>query len=173
MALISRHKAILDKIAGILNADTDLAARNFRVRKRAYNVGNTWVPGGWVAWGPRRRPYHENNQDEIEFVCYVVIVDPVDADLTDGMANHSAGLERVESIFGSKSHANMPAGLRALNSDSRFTVGTPDEMKVQKSDVEFGAVFDPTAFEKNFDVSGCSVVVSALVPRYDAKSLGS
>jgi len=44
----SRIKILGDAIVAVLNNDTDLAARQFVLRKKPYNRGRTWVAGGRV-----------------------------------------------------------------------------------------------------------------------------
>lgn len=180
MALVSRHNAVLDAICDTLNGDADLTAvldsngdaatRTFTKRKKAWHKGETWLPGAWVAFERRgSSKYHESTIDEIVFPAVIAIVDPSDSILTGdtNIIQHVGAVERIESIFDFKSHANMPASIKALS--SAFTGS--DLMTVQKTDVEYSVLYEKEAFLKGYDVSIIIVRVYANVPRRDSSAL--
>lgn len=167
MALASRHKIIIDAVAATLNRDTDLASRNFRVRKKAYNRGNTWLPGAWVTPEDNASPGFDNATDEGIFGVWVTVVDPTDADLTDGLDGHLAVVERVEDIFRSKSSGYMPLDFQSAITNT--TLGTA--MTVLSVEVIPGKRFVAQAFEAGFDASSCLLKVRVRIPRRDVRSL--
>jgi hypothetical protein len=167
MALASRHEIILDAVAATLNRDADLASRDFRVRKKAYNRGNTWLPGAWVTPEDVSSPRFDNATDEGVFGVWITVVDPTDADLTDGLAEHLAAIERVEDIFRSKSSGHMPLAFQSAITNS--TAGTA--MTALSVDVVPGKRFVTQAFEVGFDASSCVLKVRVRVPRRDVRSL--
>lgn len=170
MAKVSRQKAILTAIKAVLLAHSELSTYNWRIRKRAYNRGNTWSAGGWICYAPYSSDYHENSLDEIVFQAYVVIVQPSNGDLEAADEEHAAALEIAFDLFHNKSNSYLPGAIKDLNTDVRFASG-PYKMAITMTDATVGALFDPTAFEQNFDVSGITVMVRARVPRLDATSL--
>lgn len=167
MALASRHKKIMDAVAATLNRDTDLASRNFRVRKKAYNRGNTWLPGAWVTPEDHASPGYDNATDEGVFGVWISVVDPTDADLTDGLDEHLAAVERVEDIFRSKSSGYMPLEFQsAVTNTTAETV-----MTALRVDVVPSKRFVTQAFEAGFDASSCLLKVYVRIPRRDVRSL--
>lgn len=172
MAIVSRHRAILVAIKEVLDAHADLTAFNWKVRKRAYNRGATWTAGGWVCYGPVMSDYHENTLDELVFQAFVVLVAPSNGDLEANDESHAGALELAFDIFHNKSNAYLPGAIKDLNTDVRFSSGSR-HMAITMTDATVGAIFDPTAFEANYDVSGITVMVRARVPRLDATSLRS
>ena len=170
MAAVSRQRAILVAIKTILNAHAELSGYNWAVRKRAYNRGATWAPGGWVCYAPYTSDYHENTLDEIVFAAYVVLVEPSNGDLEINDELHAGALEVAFDIFHNKSNAYLPGAIKDLNTDVRFVSGDY-QMVITMTDATVGAVFDPSAFDANFDVSGITVMVRARVPRLNATAL--
>ena len=175
MALGSRHFLILNAIAATLNADPDISARDFKVRKKAYNRGPSWTPGAFVAPNPLPydSPYHETTEDELIFRANVVVVDPRDSDLVAGLESHLGAIERVQEIFRAKAHSFMPATVRALDAafDAATTAGKFPSTRVQMTNSSPDRVLADSAFEAGFDASACIVTVRVLVSRYDARLL--
>lgn len=170
MAAVSRQRAILVAIKDVLTAHAELARYNWGVRKRAYNRGSVWEPGGWVCYAPYVSDYHENTLDEIVFQAYVVLVESSNGDLETNDEAHSGCLEIAFDIFHNKSNAYLPGAIKDLNSDVRFASGAY-QMAITMTDASVGAVFDQAAFDANFDVSGITVSVRARVPRLNATAL--
>ena len=175
MAVGSRFYLILNAIADTLNNDADLAVRSFKVRKKPYNRGSTWLAGAFVCPAPKGvgSPTFEVQSDELIFPCNVVIVDPKDADLTSGMESHMAHIERVEEIFRNKSAAFIPATMRALNAtfDTATTAGKFAKTVLQMTQVQPDKTFVDAAFEAGFDASGCLVNVKVQIGRFNSASL--
>ena len=174
MALGSRMKIIGDGVVATLNADADLTARVFAMRKIAYNRGRSWRPGGFVVPLQSESPTHENVQDERIYRFLVVVVDPKDSDLVDGLESHLGAIERVENIFQNKSHGFMPNSIRttaqtALN--TAVSAGKFAATAIQATDVSFASPFVDPAFEAGFDASSCIVSVRCLVSRYNSQGL--
>jgi len=175
MASGSRFHAILTAVAATLNADADLTSRVFKVRKKPYNRGSTWLPGAFVTPAPRgvTSPFNTVQEDELVFPCNVVIVNPSDSDLTSGMESHMAHIERVEEIFRNKSAAFLPATMRALNAtfDTATTAGKYAKTVLQMTQVMPDKTFVDPAFEAGFDASGCLVFVRVTALRFNSSSL--
>ena len=175
MAVGSRFYLVLNAIADTLNNDPDIGSRNFMVRKKPYNRGAKWAPGAFVSPAPSgtQSPYHEVQSDELIFRCTVVIVNPSDADLTDGMESHMAHIERVEEIFRNKSNSFLPATMQALNTQfaTDFAAGKYAQCSISATDVVPDKTFVDPAFEAGYDASGCLVTVRIRVQRLDSTDL--
>lgn len=170
----SRMKILGDAIVAALNADADLTARAFALRKKPYNRGRSWQAGGHVVPMQTQRSIHETSIDERVYRFLVVVADPTDGDLVAGMESHLGAIERVENIFENKSHGFMPNSLRttaqtALNTAS--SAGKFSITKIQGTDIEFASPFVEGAFEGGYDASSVVILVRCTVARYDARSL--
>lgn len=153
----SKHFELMTAIAAVLNADVSLSTRNFKVRKKPYNRGKTWVAGGFVCPGRVIRRPHETSRNQVEYEIYVSIVNPHDADLTIGLDAHLGDIERIEEIFHGHSHDQLPATLRA-------TSDTSGRMEISKCDS--GDRLVDSAFEGGFDASSCKITITTTRARY-------
>jgi hypothetical protein len=170
----SRIKILGDAIVAVLNADADLTARAFALRKKPYNRGRSWQAGGHVTPIQTQRSVHENAIDERVYRFLVVVSDPADADLVTGLESHLGAIERVENIFENKSHGFMPNSLRTTAQtalDTASSAGKFGITKIQGTDIEFASPFVEGAFEGGYDASSVVVLVRCTVARYDARSL--
>lgn len=170
----SRIKIIGDGIVAALNADSDLTARAFSLRKKPYNRGRSWQPGGHVVPMQTRDGQLENRTDERIFRFLVLVVDQGDGDLTGGLESHLGAVERIENIFGKKSHGDMPLSLRTTAQTAltaATTAGKFPATTIQATDIEFATPFVDGAFEGGYDASSVVVSVRCLVNRLDARSL--
>ena len=161
-------------IVAALNADADLTARAFTLRKKPYNRGRTWQAGGHVIPMQTQRSVHENVIDERVYRFLVVVADPTDGDLVAGMESHLGAIERVENIFENKSHGNLPLSLRvtaAAALAAATAAGKFPTTSIQATDVEFASPFVEQAFDGGYDASSVVVSVRCLVSRLDARSL--
>lgn len=173
MALDSRHLAIMTAIRTVLTNDTDLTARNFKIRKKPYARGNTWVAGGYIVPKLNSSPYHETQIDELVFSSHVVIVNPEDADLESNIQSHLGAIERIKEIFRRKSGSFLPASIAALNTTfaAMTTAGVFPATVVEMTNAVDDATFVDQAFEAGFDVSACLVNIHVRANRYTATSL--
>lgn len=170
----SRLKILGDAIVATLNADADLTARAFAIRKKPYNRGRSWQAGGHVVPLQTQRSVHENAIDERVYRFLVVVSDPTDGDLVTGMESHLGAIERIENIFENKSHGYMPASLRTTGQAALTTASTAGKFSVttiQGTDVEFATPFIEGAFEGGYDASSVVISVRCTVARYDSRSL--
>jgi hypothetical protein len=174
MALGSRSKIIGDGIVATLNNDADLASRNFSMRKKPYNRGRSWLAGGFVIPMQTESPSHENVQDERVYRYLVMVVDPKDSDLVDGMESHLGAIERIENIFQAKSHSFMPNSIRTTaqtNLNTAVAAGKFSATSIQATDIAFATPFVDPAFEAGYDASSCIVSVRVLVSRFSSVGL--
>lgn len=149
-------------IAELLNNDTDIAYREFVVRKKPYGRSKpSWEPGGFVCPDRVMRKPHENSRNIVEFGILIAIVDPTDAVLT-GVTTHLGDIERIENIFQGQSHADIPGTLLAVQ-DSNF--------RIELTTVTSGNRIIGGAFEAGFDASSCVVNVLTTMNRYNSGSL--
>lgn len=170
----SRIKIIGDGIVATLNADSDLSARVFSLRKKPYNRGRSWQPGGHVVPMQTRDGQQESQIDERIFRFLVLVVDQGDGDLSGGLADHLGAIERVENIFGRKSHEFMPLSLRTTAQaalTAATTAGKFPATTIQATDIEYATPFVDGAFEGGYDASSVVVSVRCLINRLDARSL--
>lgn len=170
----SRIKILGDAIVAVLNNDTDLAARQFVLRKKPYNRGRTWVAGGRVVPLQTERSGFENAQDERLYRFLIVVADPSDADLAGGMEAHLGAIERVENIFENKAHANLPLSIRTTAQaalDAATTAGKFPATKIQSAELTFATPFVDPAFEGGYDASSCIVSIRCTVNRLNSSTL--
>lgn len=170
----SRIKILGDAIVAVLNADADLTARAFTLRKKPYNRGRTWDPGGRVSPLGTEELTNENSQDTRAYRFLVSVSDPADGDLVAGMEAHLGAIERIENIFENKSHANMPVSIRTTAQaalDTATAAGKFPSTKIQSIGVKFAPVFIDPAFEAGYDVSSCIVTIECTMNRLDSKLL--
>jgi len=167
MALVSRHKAILDAVAATLNEDDELTDLKFLVRKKAKHRDKPWEPGAYVCPGSVYSPPHENDRDLLGFDAVVVIVHPTDADLSEGLEDHLAAIERVEEIFRFKSGGRAPnsmlEGITRPDADSIMTFVRCDSRPQSR--------FIDSAFEGGYDASSCTIRVDVRATRRNVASL--
>lgn len=170
----SRIKILGDAIVAVLNADTDLAARAFTLRKKPYNRGRTWDPGGRVSPLGTEEIANENSQDTRAYRFLISVSDPADGDLVAGMESHLGAIERIENIFANKSHANIPASIRTT-AQAAFNAATAagkfPSTKIQSIELKFAPVFIDPAFEAGYDVSSCILSIECTMNRLDSSTL--
>ena len=162
MSTTSKHLAILDALAAALNNDADISSRNFRVRKKPYNRGNSWEKGGFVCPERVSTKPHENTRNEVIYDCLIAISDPTDADLTSSMTTHLGDIERIENIFNGHAHSQMPTSLNEVSGAG---------FRVEKTSISRGNRILAGAFEAGFDASSVIVSVSCTMNRYDGSAL--
>jgi hypothetical protein len=162
MATLSKHHEILTAIAALLNNDEDLEHREFSVRKKPYGRGKKWQAGGFVCPHRVQRKFHETGRNEVIYGALIVVVDPADGDLVEGLSTHLSQIERIENIFQGHSHHQIPATLIALNNVRG---------RIEKTDCTSGLRVVDGAFEAGFDASSCIVNVSTTMTRYVSSTL--
>ena len=174
MALNSAIKIIGDGIVAALNADPDLAARAFVLRKKPYNRNREMVAHGVVCPLVGQEPPFENQQDSKNYRFSVTVCDSSDAALADGMAAHLGAVERIEHIFRNKSHGFLPSSLRTVAQGNLNTAALANqlpEIRIQQTTVTPANPFVDSAFEVGYDASSVIVTVLCLVARRDSASL--
>lgn len=161
MAFQSRAVILGNAIVSTLNADADLAAYGFALRKKPYNRSNPTGKFGVVVMPTVSFTAIENVVDELAFAFRVVVAVPEDGNLASNLADFGA-IERVADLFRNRSHGFMPLELRTT-AQSALTAasgaGLFSSTVIERCTSQITGTYVDPAFEAGYDASQCSITV--------------